>query len=201
MPQVMDADTLEAIRQEVSEVELDPDLQGLINVLVRDFQSCVRNKEHSEISPPALCDGCHFTRFVCSNVKEPPSERATLVLSQLARAKMWLTGSISRDDLMNMARWVLVHRMTLARPRSLLGDLNELIERERERMHERDSRGQWLILNELYTSFKPGLYKTAREIAVEDNVFAEELYALEARWVREGKLRREETLMATAETR
>jgi MoxR-like ATPase len=201
MPQVMDAETLDGIRKEVSEVELDADLQGLINVLVRDFQSCVRNKEHSEVSPPVLCDGCHFTRFVCSSVKEPPSERATLVLSQLARAKMWLTGSVSRDDVLNMAKWVLVHRMTLARPRNLINDLNELIEREKERMHERDSRGQWLILNELYSSFKPGLYKTAREIAVEDNVFAEELFALEARWVREGKLSREETLMATAETR
>lgn len=58
-----------------------------------------------------------------------------------------------------------------------------------------------MILNELYSSFKPGLYKTAREIAVEDNVFAEELFTLESRWVKEGKIRREETLMASAYTR
>jgi len=194
MPHVMDPEDLSEIRREVEETEVEPSIIGLINTLVRDFQACIRGKEHSTLPLPVLCEGCHFTRFVCSRVKEPPSERATIVLLQLAKAMKWLEGKISEDDVIGMARWALIHRIGFLNPEKPLKEMNELLERERERMFERESRKQWFILNELYTNFSPGLYRTAKEIAAEDNVFAEELFSLEEKWVKEGKITREETL-------
>jgi MoxR-like ATPase len=197
MPQVIKYEDLLEIRREVEGTELDPETLGFINILVRDFQVCVRDKEHSSVLPPVLCEGCHFTRFVCSSVKEPPSERATVVLTQLAKAKKWLEGEVRNDDIIEMAKWVLVHRISLVRNENVIEEIDELLQREKERMLERESRRQWFILNELYTNYSPGLYRTAREIAVEDNVFAEELYALEEKWIKEGKIKKEETLKAT----
>ncbi|MGQ9478702.1 MAG: AAA family ATPase [Thermoproteota archaeon] len=194
MPRVMSLEELSEIRKEVEETDVDPETVGFINILIRDFQVCVRGKEYSSIPLSVLCEGCHFTRFVCSRVKEPPSERATIVLLQLAKAKKWLTGKIEENDLVEMAKWVLIHRTGFLNPEKPLKEMDELLERERERIFERESRKQWFILNELYNGFSPGLYRTAKEIAAEDNVFAEELFTLEDRWVKEGKISREETL-------
>ncbi|MEM2941029.1 MAG: MoxR family ATPase [Thermoproteota archaeon] len=194
MPHVMGPKDLSEIRREVEETEVEPGIIGFINTLVRDFQACVRGKEHINVPLPVLCEGCHFTRFVCSRVKEPPSERATIVLLQLAKAKKWLDGKVEDKNVLEMAKWVLIHRIGFLNSERPLKEMDELLERERERMFERDSRKQWFILNELYSSFSPGLYRTAKEIAAEDNVFAEELFSLEEKWVREGKISREETL-------
>jgi MoxR-like ATPase len=194
MPRVMEPGDLWEIRREVEETEVEPGLIGFINTLVRDFQVCVRGKEHSSVPLPVLCEGCHFTRFVCSRVKEPPSERATLILLQLAKAKKWLDGKVEEKDVIEMAKWVLIHRTGFINPEKPLKEISELLEREKERMFERESRKQWFILNELYNNFSPGLYRTAKEIAAEDNVFAEELFSLEEKWVKEGKISREETL-------
>lgn len=194
MPQVIGTEDLMEIRREVEETDVEPELIGFINTLIRDFQVCVRGKEHSNVPLPVLCEGCHFTRFVCSRVKEPPSERATLILLQLAKAKKWLEGKVEENDIVEMAKWVLIHRMSFLNPEKPLKEIGELLEREKERMFERESRKQWFILNELYSNFSPGLYRTAKEIAAEDNVFAEELFFLEEKWVKEGKISREETL-------
>ncbi|MEM3712169.1 MAG: MoxR family ATPase [Thermoproteota archaeon] len=196
MPQVMSFEELSQIRREVEETELDPEIIGFINVLIRDFQVCVKGKEHSNMPLPVLCEGCHFTRFVCSKIREPPSERATIVLLQLAKAKKWLDGSVEEKDIVEMAKWVLVHRTGLLNLEKPLKEIDELIEMEKERMFERESRKQWFILNELYSGFNSNLYRTAKEIAAEDNVFAEELFLLEEKWVKEGKISREETLKA-----
>ncbi len=194
MPQVISYEDLSRIRMEVENTEVEPGIMGFINTLIRDFQVCVKGKEHSSSPLPLLCEGCHFTRFVCSRVKEPPSERATIVLLQLAKAKKWLYGMVDEEDILKMAKWVLVHRIGLLNAEKPLTEIDELLERERERMFERESRKQWFILNELYNNFSPGLYKVAKEIASEDNVFAEELFTLEEKWVKEGKISREETL-------
>jgi len=197
MPQILSYNELTEIRNEVEKVEIDYEILGLINLLVRDFQACVRDKEHSNLSPPILCEGCHFTRFVCSSIKEPPSERATIVLTQLAKAKKWLEGEVKNEDIYSMAKWALIHRIGLVKSENLIEEMEDLLRREKERMNEREARRQWFILNELYKNFTPGLYRVAREIAVEDNVFAEELYKLEEKWIKEGKIREEETLRAT----
>jgi len=194
MPHVISYEDLSRIRMEVENTEVEPGIMGFINTLIRDFQVCVKGKEHSSSPLPLLCEGCHFTRFVCSRVKEPPSERATIVLLQLAKAKKWLYGRVGEEDILKMAKWVLVHRIGLLNAEKPLTEIDELLERERERMFERESRKQWFILNELYKNFSPGLYKVAKEIAAEDNVFAEELFTLEEKWVKEGKISREETL-------
>lgn len=194
MPHVMNSEDLSEIRKEVEETEVESELTGFINTLVRDFQACIRGKEHVNVPLPVLCEGCHFTRFVCNRVKEPPSERATIVLLQLAKSKKWFDGKVEDKDIIEMAKWVLIHRTGFLNYERPLKEMDELLERERERMFERESRKQWFILNELYNNFSPGLYKTAKEIAAEDNVFAEELFSLEEKWVSEGKISREETL-------
>lgn len=194
MPRVVSSEDLGRIRMEVENTEVEPRIVGFINTLIRDFQICVKGKEHANSPLPLLCEGCHFTRFVCSRIKEPPSERATIVLLQLAKAKKWLNGKVDEEDVLTMAKWVLVHRTGLMNAEKPLTEVDELLERERERMFERESRKQWFILNELYNNFSPGLYKVAKEIAAEDNVFAEELFSLEEKWVKEGKISREETL-------
>jgi len=196
MPQVLSPEELEEARKDVTEVELDPDLVGNVNLLVRDLQACVRGKEESEVRPPALCDGCHFIRDVCAMVREAPSERATVVLNHLAKAATWLHGKCTPDDLYRMALWVLPHRMGLVRVRSLIGDLYGLLERERAKMEDRSARRQWTILEGLSKEFDPTFYRLAKEAAVEDAVFAEELMRLEEGWVQEERLRREETLSA-----
>ena len=201
MPQVLSFDELQEARREVDEVELNPDLAGLINTLTRDFQACIRNKEQSELKPPVLCDGCHFIRDVCGHVKEPPSERAGVVLTELAKATAWLEGKCDVDTVLKMALWVLPHRMSVVRVRNLVEDLRELLERERVKMMDRESRRQWPIMNQLLKQFDRSLYQHAKEIAVEDIVFAEELRKLEVRWLQEGKVKREETLEAVMEWR
>jgi len=194
MPQVISFEELEESRKEIAEVELDPTLIGYINLLVRDFQVCIREKEKSEVRPPTLCEGCHFIRDICGMVKEPLSERATVALIHLAKATKWLYGKCELDDLFHMALWVLPHRLTLVRTRNLLSDLEELLERERIKMEDRNMRRQWSLLNELMNGFNRTIYKLAREAAVEDVAFAEELIKLEEKWVREGLLQRDEIL-------
>ncbi|MBS7627861.1 AAA family ATPase [Candidatus Bathyarchaeota archaeon] len=196
MPQVISQEELEAIRKEVQEVELSPELMGAINIIIRDFQVCIRGRDQSELKPPALCDGCHFTREVCSRLKEPPSERAVVVLTELAKAKTWLEGKCEVEDLLEMALWVLPHRTTLVNVRSMVGDLRDLLNRERAKMSDREVRREWPILNRLYKEFDRALYQHAKEIAMEDMVFAEELRALEEVWIQEGRLRKDETVGA-----
>jgi len=194
MPQVLSFEELEEARKEVSEVELDPTQIGFINLIVRDFQACIRDKENSEVKPPTLCEGCHFIRDVCSKIKEPLSERATVALVHLAKAAKWLDGKCDLEDLLHMAFWILPHRLSLVRTRNVLADIRDLLEAERIKMADRDARRQWSILNELMKKFDPSVYRLAREAAVEDVVFAEELLKIEKRWVEEGILKREETL-------
>jgi hypothetical protein len=194
MPQVLTFEELQGIRKEVDEVELDSETIGLINMLVRDFQACVRGREFSEVKPPILCEGCHFLKDVCSNIKDPPSERSTIVLTQLVKAKIWLEGKVSQDDVLSLALWVFPHRMNLVKTRNLLNDIRELLMREKVKMDERVNRRQWLILSKLMNGFDRGLYTYAREVAVEDPVFAEELMKLEKTWIKEGILREEDTL-------
>lgn len=194
MPQVLSFEELEEARREVTSEKLSPEIIGYINLLVRDFQVCIREKERSEIKPPTLCEGCHFIMDVCSMVKEPLSERATIALTRLAKASKWLYGKCDLEDIFRMALWVLPHRMTLVRTRNLLEDLRSLLHRERIKMEDRNVRRQWAILNNLMNKFNPSLYRLARDVAIEDVVFAEELIKLEDKWVREGLLRRDELL-------
>jgi len=194
MPQVLSFEDLQEIRAEVADIELEPDLIGCINLLVRDFQSCIREKEISEVKPPVLCEGCHFIRDICGMIKEPVSERATVALTHLAKAAKWLYGKCSIEDLFSMALWVFPHRLNLIRTRNILGDIQDLLERERVKMEDRRLRRQWTILNELMKGFNLSLYRLAREAAVEDVVFAEELIRMEERWISEGLLKRGEDI-------
>jgi len=194
MPQVLSFSQLEEARKEVAQVELDDTLIGCLNLLVRDFQACIREKEESEIKPPTLCEGCHFIRDICGAIREPLSERATVALMHLAKATKWLYGKCELEDLFRIALWVLPHRLTLVRTRNILNDLQDLLERERIKMEDRNMRRQWPLLNELLKEFDRSIYKLARDAAVEDVAFAEELIKLEERWVREGTLKQDETL-------
>ncbi len=194
MPQVLSFEDLKEAREEVAEVELDVEIMGTINVLVRDLQACVRGRDYSPIKPPALCEGCHFVRGVCSAIKEGPSERATVVLTNLAKAKAWLEGKVDVSDIYELALLVLPHRMELVREGLPLAELREILRREEEINRERESRGQWFLLDKLLKGFKADVYRLAREIAMEDLVFAEELIKLEGKWVKEGAIKPEETL-------
>lgn len=196
MPQVLSFEELQEIREEVAGIELEPELIGYINLLVRDFQSCIREKENSEIKPPALCEGCHFIRDVCSMIKEPVSERAAVALTHLTKAAKWLHGKCDVDDLFRMALWVFPHRLSLTRTRNILSDIQELLERERVKMEDRRVRRQWSLLNELMEKFDPSIYRLARDAAVEDVVFAEELMKLEEKWIADGLLQRGEDISA-----
>ncbi|HDD64087.1 MAG TPA: hypothetical protein ENF53_02855, partial [Thermoprotei archaeon] len=69
MPQVLTFDDLMNIRKEVAEVEIDLELRGLINTLIRDLQTCIRGRDFSTLKPLALCEGCHFIRDICSSIK------------------------------------------------------------------------------------------------------------------------------------
>jgi MoxR-like ATPase len=194
MPQVFSFNELEAVRKEVTAVELDPSLIGYINLLVRDFQACVRDKEESEIKPPALCEGCHFIRDICGTIKEPLSERATVALTHLVKATQWLNGKCELEDVLRMALLVFPHRLTLVRTRNILNDMVEILERERIKMADRNARKQWPLLNELLKDFNRSVYGLAREAAIEDVAFSEELIRLEDQWVNEGRLKRDDTL-------
>lgn len=194
MEQVMTFDDLREVRREVSEIELDVELRGTINLLIRDLQACVRNRDSSVVKPLVLCEGCHFIRDVCSSIKTGPSERATIVLSQLAKAKVWLDGKCDVDDVIELGKWVLPHRIELTKVRVIQEDIEEILERERVKMREREARRQWYMLNELYKKFDRELYRRVKEMALEDLVLAEELARLEAGWVRKGLISKEETL-------
>jgi MoxR-like ATPase len=194
MPQVFSFNDLEAVRKEVVAVELDPSLIGYINLLVRDFQACVRDKEESEIKPPALCEGCHFIRDICGTIKEPLSERATVALTHLVKATQWMNGKCELEDVLRMALLVFPHRLTLVRTRNILNDMVEILERERIKMADRNARKQWPLLNELLKDFNRSVYGLAREAAIEDVAFSEELIRLEDQWVNEGRLKRDDTL-------
>lgn len=194
MPQVTTFDSLKEIRKEVSSVELDLDMRGSINVLVRDLQACIRHRDLTQIKPPALCEGCPFIRNICSSVREGPSERAITVLTKLVKAKAWLDGKVDEQDIYRLALAVLPHRISLVRQGVEIFQLEKILNRQRELNIERRVRKQWYILERLYVKFTPDLYRLAREIAVEDLIFAEELVKLEEAWIRQGIIKQEEAL-------
>ncbi|MEM3046301.1 MAG: hypothetical protein QW057_04365, partial [Candidatus Bathyarchaeia archaeon] len=196
MPQVLSQEELEQIRREVKATPVSSDIAGLVNILVRDFQACVRNREQSELKPPALCEGCHFIRDACARVREPPSERAAVVLMELAKAITWLNGQCRPEDIQRVAEAALSHRISLVATRNSQEELRSLLRREWSKMADREARRQWPIMNYLLKQFDRGLYQHAKEISMEDIVFAEELLRLETRWLREGAVKREETLEA-----
>ena len=76
----------------------------------------------------------------------------------------------------------------------MIDSLRGLLERERIKMEDRNMRRQWALLDQLMNGFDRGIYKLAREAAVEDVTFAEELMKLEERWVRENILSPDELL-------
>jgi len=84
--------------------------------------------------------------------------------------------------------------LTMVRTRNILSDLQELLEREKVKIADRDLRRQWPLLNELMKEFTRPIYRLAREAAVEDVAFAEELIKLEEKWIHEGILKQDETL-------
>jgi MoxR-like ATPase len=194
MSQILSFDELEEVRKEVAAQELDPTLVGNINLLIRDFQACIRDKEESEVKPPSLCEGCHFLRDICSSIREPLSERATVAITHLVKATQWLKGSCDFEEVLRMALVVLPHRITLVRTRNVLSDLSDLLGRERIKMADRNARKQWSLLNELLKDFNRPVYKLAREAAVEDVAFAEELVSLEEKWVSKDLLKIDESL-------
>ncbi|RLE82111.1 MAG: hypothetical protein DRJ36_00805 [Thermoprotei archaeon] len=194
MPQVLTPEELAEIRREIERVEIDVEIKGLINLLVRDLQACIRGREYSEIKPPTLCEGCHFMREICSRIREGPSERATIVLTNLVKAKVWLSGNIDVGEILKMSLWVFPHRLVLSSGTNALGELQDILYREEQKMTEREARRQWFILNRLYREFSRDLYNKAKEIALEDLVFAEEIIRLEEKWLKEGKIREEEML-------
>ena len=51
------------------------------------------------------------------------------------------------------------------------------------------------MLERLYEAFSRESYRLAKEIAIEDLVFAEELMKLEEKWLREGLVKPEETIL------
>ncbi|MCD6563049.1 MAG: AAA family ATPase [Thermoproteales archaeon] len=194
MPQIITFDELNEVINEVEEIELDVELKGVINTLIRDFQACIRNRDISSIKPPALCEGCHFVRNICSSIRDGPSERATIILTQLAKAKVWLDRKIDENDVYSLAQVVLPHRVNLVRQGVHFIEIKKIVDREREINLERKARKQWFILRRLYDKFSPEMYRLAREIAIEDLVFAEELMALEEKWIKENLIKEEETL-------
>lgn len=196
MPQTISFDEIKEIREEINDVEIDVELKGIINMLVRDLQVCIRNRDFSMIKPLALCEGCHFIRDICSMIRIGPSERATVILSYLVRAMIWLDGKCEPSDVVNLGKWVFPHRIELVKERYLLEDIIEILNREKIKMREREIRKEWFILNELYKGFSRELYRKAKEISLEDQVFAEELMKLEKKWVDKGVISFEETISA-----
>ena len=165
-------------------------------MLVRDLQVCIRNRDFSTIKPLALCEGCHFIRDVCSMIRVGPSERATVILSYLVKAMIWFDGKCEPKDVVNLGKWVFPHRIELVKEKYLLEDIIEILNREKVKMREREIRKEWFILNELYKGFSRELYRKAKEISLEDQVFAEELMKLEKKWVEKGVISLEETISA-----
>ena len=196
MPQVLTFNDLVEIRKEVSEVELDIELKGMINLLIRDLQACIRNRDMSTVKPLVLCEGCHFIRDVCSSIKTGPSERATIVLTMLAKSKIWYDGKCDINDIIEFAKWVLPHRIELTKVRVLQEDIQDLLEREKIKMREREVRRQWYLLNELYKKFNREIYRRVKEMALEDLVLAEELMKLEKEWIKKGIITKEEALLS-----
>ncbi|MEM2164680.1 MAG: AAA family ATPase [Candidatus Bathyarchaeia archaeon] len=189
MPQILDVNELDEIRREVSEIELDIETLGMINMIVRDLQACIRDKEFTDVKPPALCSGCHFVKETCSKIKEPPSERSVISLTELAKAKLWLDGELTDDSLWELVPWTLIHRASLTDSRNILGSWAEILSKEREKVKDREARGHWLILLKLSEKFDQKLYSYAKELSLEDPVFAEELRRLEEKWSVEGILK------------
>ncbi|MEM4462360.1 MAG: AAA family ATPase [Candidatus Bathyarchaeia archaeon] len=189
MPQILDVNELDEIRREVSEIELDVETLGMINMVVRDLQACIRDKEFTDVKPPALCSGCHFVKETCSKIKEPPSERSVISLTELAKAKLWLDGELTDDSLWELIPWTLIHRASLTDSRNILGSWAEILSKEREKVKDREARGHWLILLKLSEKFDQKLYSYAKELSLEDPVFAEELRRLEEKWGVEGMLK------------
>lgn len=194
MQQVIDFETLREARREVRDLEIDVDLVATVNVLIRDLQACIRGRDVSRVKPPALCEGCHFVHGICSSIREGPSERAALVLYNLLKAKAWVDGKVTEDDVYELAPYVLIHRMELVKQDRAPEELVKILRRQREMNEERRARKQWAILSSLYKSFSRELYKLASEIAVEDLVFAEEIMKLENSWASAGHLRPEEMI-------
>lgn len=195
MPQVLDFETLKEIRSEVAEVEVDVELKAAVNILVRDLQACIRDRDEGPVRPPSLCEGCHFVHNVCGMIREGPSERATIILLNLLKAKEWLEGKVTIDDVYKLALYVLPHRMELVRQGRVMDEFQKVFQRQREFNEERRARKQWAILEMLYNSFSRESYRLAKEIAIEDLVFAEELMKLEEEWLRKGVIKPEETVL------
>jgi urease accessory protein UreF len=110
-------------------------------------------------------------------------------LTELAKAKLWLEGRLSEDSLWELIPWTIMHRASLTDSRNLLSSWAEILSKEREKVKDREARGHWLILLKLSENFDQKLYSYAKDLSLEDPVFAEELRRLEEKWSSEGVLK------------
>jgi Mg-chelatase subunit ChlI len=118
----------QTLRQEITALEVEPAASAFLRMMVAELSFCCKygQKRSSE-----MCDeGCHYTGYLCYEVRNCASNRLPGSLYRYAQALAWWQGaaSVEVEHMRAVLPYILAHRTQWRE--------SYLLARERERRHE-----------------------------------------------------------------
>ena len=118
----------QAVRQEITALEVDPAASAFLRMMLAELSFCCKygQKRSSEV-----CDeGCHYTGYLCYEVRNCASNRLPGSLYRYAQALAWWQGDarVEVEHMRTILPYTLAHRTQWRE--------SYLLARERERRHE-----------------------------------------------------------------
>jgi MoxR-like ATPase len=107
LPEIWKEDDLLALWKEVESIEIDERVEYVITLINRILGFCQKAQNYdasslTEAQKRDLCSQCN-TSYICSNIARPPSVRAKLALTRLAKGFAYLRGS-NKVELVDIER-------------------------------------------------------------------------------------------------
>ena len=99
------------IRKEKAKIEFDLDANAFLRMLITELSFCYRYGQKR--SHENCHEGCHFTGYMCSSIKNCISNRLPISVGNYARAFAWLLGdeNVDLEHLMVITPYALAHRI------------------------------------------------------------------------------------------
>jgi hypothetical protein len=99
------------IRAEMDSIEMDVDASAFARMLLAEFSFCDRYGQKRVVDQ---CEeGCHYTGYLCHEIKNCASNRLPISVRQYGQALAWLLGDskIDLEHLLSIVPYVLSHRV------------------------------------------------------------------------------------------
>jgi MoxR-like ATPase len=96
-----------AMREQFDGISVDQDANAFMRLVLAELSFCICHGQKRRHEP--CQDGCHFTGYLCHDIRNCISNRFALSVQRYARALAWLTGATQAD--INHFKLILPHAL------------------------------------------------------------------------------------------